>query len=428
MRMLTTMLAAMMFLIGTVANAAMSARDGDLFFRYRGGPTGTAAVNPVTPYDADVTARFVGLTGFAFSEKIPLVPGKTVKRWEVVDGVVPAGISFDGATGKFSGTPSTPQRGLEAFVQGYGDNGRGNAIARVTFDIFTAQDQAVTVDFYGHTNTYRFLQLPLPSGVVVDHWNIIFSPPPGVNVIGRNFDGTPSAAGRYPIAVQGYDYLDREIILFTGYYTVEDGPTFPEVADDVRPIDPDLGVQFFNVTVPTLRTVATNPTEMLYEVELEDGETLPGTVRVLDPIGTMTGDVYFPYDTAKVRWKATDVDGTIGYSNWFTFGTSYPSPKFTAATLGPFYAVVGTPYDLSLDTAGTAGDKHFSLLQGTLPKGLALDPVTGHISGTPELKEVQDGLKVGLDVTNGGNVDSAQSAPFKIIVDPAEVSLRITLK
>ena len=428
MRMLTAMFAAAMVIVGTVAHAAMTARDGELFFRYRGGPNGAAAVDPVTPYDADVTARFVGVVGFTFAEKIPLVPGKTVKRWEVVDGDIPAGVTFDGTTGEFTGMPSGAQRGLEAYVQGYGDNGRGNAIARVTFDIFSAQDQAVTVDFYGHTGKYRFLQLPVPGDITVDHWNIVMGPPPGVNVIGRNYDGTPSAAGRYPVVVQGFDYLERELILFTGYYTVEDGPTFPAVADDVRPIDPDIGYQSFNITVPPIKTVSNKQSGMVFEVELEDGQTMPGAVSVLDPVGTIAGYVYFPYDTATIRWKATDVDGTVGYSNWFTFGTSYPSPKFTATTLGPFYAVVGEQFNLAFGASGTAGDKNYTLLQGILPKGLTLDAGSGHISGIPEQTEQQDGIIVGLDVTNAGIVDSTQSVPFRIIVDPADVSLRIKLK
>lgn len=428
MRIIVSLLAAVMMLVAGAANAAMLARDGEFFFRYKGGPSGAAPVSVITPFDADVTARFVGVVDYEFSEKIPMVPGKPVKRWDVVDGEIPEGITFDSSAGLFSGTPVAEIRGMEAYLQGYDASGHASALAKVTFDIFQPRDQLAKVDFYAHTNRFRFEQLPVPSDMTVDHWNVIFSPPPGVDVIGRNYDGTPSREGRYPVAVQGFDYLDREIILLVGYYLVEDGPTFSEVADDLQPISPQLGHVTFDKRPPFVRSVSqTAGGGVEFDLEIAEGETLPGTTQLASSSGEIMGDVFYPYQTASVRWKATDVDGTVGFSNWFEFGTSYPTPSFSDNPLGPFYGVVDTPLTVAFSSLGTSGNKTFSVKQGSLPEGLRLEGETGRISGSPVKAERQDDIVISLDIENGGTIDTIETVPFSFIIDDQEVGIDISM-
>ena len=428
MRFLAAFFTALMIMFGSVANAAIVARDGELFFRYRGGPAATDT-SVVSPFDADVTARFIGVVGFDLSEKIPLIPGKVVKRWALLDGTLPNGIRFGGAEGLFEGRPTDEGMGREVYLQGFDAAGGKNAIAHVVFDIFKPRDQFGVVDFYGHTDQYRFEQLPVPFGTTIDHWKVHYPPPPGVSVIGRNYDGTPTKPGRYPVVVQGFDYLNREVILMAGYYLVEDGPTFPEIADDVRPIDPKVGRQIFDLWRPAMRSVApgNDYTRMLYEIELAPGEDMPGTVFAQGYIGRLVGDVFYPYQTAKVRWKATDVDGTTGVSNWFTFGTSYQTPGIGANPLGPFDGIVGEPFKVVFKEQGTAGVRTYSLVEGELPEGLELDQQTGEIAGTPVKAETQSGLVVKLEIVNGGKTDVTQTVPFEIRIDDQPVGVQISL-
>ena len=420
---------AMALVVGSLTSAsAAGGSDGSFYFRY-----GTHLISsepaqeePVADYDADITARFVGVVGFDLSEKIPLIPGKTIRRWQIVDGAVPAGVSFDDSDGVFSGQPARAQRNLAAFVRGFDGSGDAVAIAEVRFDVFQPSADYQQVDFYGHTGRYNFEQLPVPQGMTVDHWDLFFSPPPGVSVIGSNYDGTPSASGRYPVVARGFDYLDREMILLAGYYLVEDGPVFPEIADDIRPVDPQVGLQQFNFWPPALRSVGGDPAQITYSAEVSDGETLPGTVTASPLSARVFGNVYFPYQTAKMRFKAVDIDGAVGHSNWFTIGTSYPTPMFSSSTLGPFAGAVGREFSVGFETQGSAGEKTFTVLAGTLPEGLSLDAATGVISGVPSRAEEQNNIQLHLAVRNGSIVDETTSVPFSIKISPETVGLEIS--
>lgn len=408
------------------ANANIIGKNGEVFFRYDTGQERATEVPPPSHQTSDITAHFVGVVGFPFSEKIPLVPGKTITSWSLISGSIPRGLSFDPSTGIVSGNPETPVRGAEALAQGYDAAGAKAAIAEISIDTFKPNNQYRQVDFYAHTNHYQFQQLPVPDGMTVDHWNIIFTPPPGVDVVGRNYDGTPTAPGRYPIAAQGFDFLDREQLLLTGYYTVEDGPTFAAISDDVRPVPQIPGYQSFNDSPPSVRSVGGGA--MRYTVEVKAGDVLPGSVNaeVVQPKGVrLFGNVAQPYQTASVRYKAVDTDGTIGYSNWWKIGTSNPQPDFNATTLGPFDLTVGTYVEIPFGTRGTTGAKNFTVASGTLPAGLTLDAVNGVIRGTPTTVETQTGISLHLDVTNNGNVDATNSVPFTIRVFPKAVGLAI---
>ncbi|MCZ7451022.1 hypothetical protein O8B93_25975 [Agrobacterium rhizogenes] len=254
--------------------------------------------------------------------------------WRVVSGALPDGIVFDRATQTFWGTPTAEGKGTIVELEGYDANGELVATAVANFDVYTVQGTPVTVDLYAHTGKYRFDTLPIPNGITVDSWRRVYMPPDGITVNGPYFEGTLSKAGVYPVFIQGINYMGDVVATYQGKYTVEDGPTFPHIPDDVRKlpqIDNGAYGALFNFGAPNPHRPnrLINPTRPAgYYLELETGEELPFGVisNQVSKDLKLSGYATQPYDTTKIRFKAIDSDATVGYSNWFTIGTSDPQP------------------------------------------------------------------------------------------------------
>ena len=404
----------------------ISSIASEFMFRYKSGLVQVADVN--TEQKADITATFIGVVGFEFSEAIPLIPGKAISYWVPLDPVLPEGLSFDSDAGVISGTPKDALKFDTVRYVGFGPTGHADAYADVSIKIFDAADTVKKVDVYAHTGRYKLDRLEVPDGITVDYWKTLEAPPPGVELAGHTFDGTPSRAGQYPVAILGFDYLDRPIILFYGSYLVQDGPTFPAVPDDIKQV-PDVPLYATFAKSPIslgpsgLRSISPSGiAAMTYSLEVEAGSSLPPGLSVGN-YAAIGGEIHKPYAVGTVRWRARDIDGTVGYSNWFKIGTSDPNPAFGNARLGPFYMVVGQPYDIGFSTKGVVGTSLFALETGSLPEGLSLDPATGRIAGVPTTEERREGISLSLTVSNSGISDKTVSAPFEIIVVPAGITL-----
>jgi hypothetical protein len=75
----------------------------------------------------------------------------------------------------------------------------------------------------------------------------------------------------------------------------------------------------------------------------------------------------------------TDSNGSLDYQAMVVSS----EPLLALATASLPVAVVGSPYDTQLVATGGVGSYGWSLSQGSLPAGLALNAATGLISGTP---------------------------------------------
>ncbi|WP_166096788.1 putative Ig domain-containing protein [Rhizobium flavescens] len=403
--------------------------DGTFYYRYK---FMVAANDDSGEYAKDITAYFVAGVGLDFAELLPLKGKWERDTWTVVSGTLPEGISFDPVTRKFSGRASKTGKSVVNLIA-YDQAGERVGSAEANFEVFDLQTQPAEVLIYAHTNKFRSYALPLPSGVEVATWQRLTPMPTGFSQNGRLIEGTATAEGTYPLLIRGLDYTGKEVVSFIGRYVVEDGPTFRTIADIVKPIPSQTSLQFsFGSAMPAHKVNygIDGDARVEYTYEVKQGETLPFT-SVMKKWGTppvaMDFNTVTPYQTALIRYKAVDVDGTVGYSNWFRYGSSNPTPNCSYQSGSTLSFFTGIDPKLPVPVpSGAYGDLSFELVSGELPEGTSLDAKTGLISGVPVKVEPTRALEFRVSVANGENVETT-SCFFSVEVKPKMPSVRDTL-
>lgn len=407
------------FCISSSHASQITGEDGQYFFRYKANISATTTDTELE--SKSVTAFYTAGIGIEFSEILPLKPEWTDDNWRVVSGDLPSGITFDTQTRHFSGTPSSITSNKIVNLEGYDKAGNFVARATVTFDVVAIEGVPVATTLYAHTGKFKVDELPipdgLPDGTTISSWTRFYDLPSGITLSSRYVQGTPPIAGTHKLLIQGKDYKGNVVATYFGKYVVEDGPTFPHISDLVYKL-PQLEWGYalqmnFGAPNPFSVNYKIDPSRNVrYYVEKKNQEELfPGNVVSNDsPVSlNLNGWIDQPYDTATIRFRAVDVDGTVGYSNWFKFGSSDPQPSCDpfAPRLLPFVTGVNSSVQVPVPY-GDQGTLTYRLTSGSLPEGLSIDSTTGIISGIPLISGDNRDFGVVIDVTNGENVVSTE--------------------
>lgn len=406
------------------------------FFRFE--KTGLGMATPA-PVSKNISAYFIAGLGKEFSEQIPMKAEWEGNNWVIVEGIPPIGISFNPANRTFSGTATQPVRNASVSLVGYDAAGNAEATAIVKFDVYEVPNSAIRVSPYGHTGKFMTETLPLPQDVVVHRWEIINSPPEGVTYNGRFVEGTPARAGAYPILNIGYDYNGNAITAYMGNFTVEDGPTFAFIPDDLRTVQEQPGcavgyecASWTNERMPEAKHSISEWNKVRYSYEV-NGELPTGLrfqqVNAPRPPALKVGRVFGFYDQADVRIKAVDVDGSIGYSNWFKIGSlgpvglCKPSGNKSQIELGAVLgeAFYGSGYRIPFGEATTG--LNVSLKSGALPDGLRLDAANGLLYGAPTRAQ-EATFTVEATYPASPDFEPVECGPYKVIVSPGKFDLQ----
>ncbi|MNU37780.1 putative Ig domain protein [compost metagenome] len=416
------------------SQAAMFGSHGEYFFRYKDPVFKSASDNGLE--SKDVTVFYVAGVGFPFDEILPLKPEWQDDDWRIVSGSLPDGISFNAATRSFSGTPTLEAAGQVVKLEGFDLNGNSVAKASVTFDVVTLQGVPVPTTLYAHTGHYKVDELPvpdgMPSGVAIESWAKLYALPGGVDLDNRYVQGTPTKPGTYKLLITGENYKGDVVATYFGKYVIEDGPTFPHIRDVVDKL-PQLewgwGLQRdFGAPSPYGVNYKIDPMKgVRYYVERKTPtEVFPGTTASNEqPLNlNIRGWVYEPYQTATIRFKAVDVDGTVGYSNWFAFGSSDPQPGCNPFSSSALPVVTGVETNIQIPPPfGAQGSVTYNLTEGKLPGGLSLDAKSGIISGQALVAGDNQNISIVVDVANGEHVVSTQECKYQVVVKNGAVGI-----
>jgi hypothetical protein len=431
-------LSALLILTQIVAPAsALSLSDGQFYFRFKSGVQ--EQVIPDDSTSKDITAFYIAGLGEDFSEILPMKAEWENDDWQIVKGSLPSGISFNSSTLTFEGRPTNIGSQVTVELSGFNARGEEVATATATFSVYDMPDTVVSVNYYHRTNQYASDALKLPTGVTIDGDPVLISAaPPGVTYNARYFDGTPTKAGVYPVLAFGYDYTrTKPIIAFKGKYTVEDAPVFARVNDDLRKLTESdywgcrTGSEcavWYEGSTPKVQRALKSASDVKYSVEVQGGGSLPGSLQFRNGPSNLQkfGRTYTAYDQATIRYRAVDVDGIPGYSNWFKIGslghTELCKPTSSVSNI-EIRGTVNSPLAYSIPDSKDQSVKQYAITGGQLPSGIQFNSSTGSFSGAPTQRGTTDGVFVEISYPSSQGSAPVICGPYRFSIAPTALSL-----
>lgn len=308
----------------------------------------------------------VGEVGVSYSHAFPVTSGTPPFTFLITSGSLPPGITLNSSTGVVSGTPTTA--GTYPFTIEVIDANSlsSSAACSITINpgpsVACASPPAGTVGIaYTHTfpasggtppYTFAIVAGALPTGLSLNTSTGVVS-------------GTPTTVGTFPFTIQVTDSLGSSS-------TANCSITINASTLAVFCNNPPNGTTSVPYTHTFIATGGTPP----YTFTITAGSLPPGLV--MDPSGfvhgtpTMAGTFTFTVTVTDAALSMASVVCSITIVQMFQLNCSN-------APVG----TVGIPYLFAIVIVGGVPPYTFSVIIGTLPPGLTLDPTTGVISGIP---------------------------------------------
>ncbi len=310
-----------------------------------------------------------GTQGTPYSQGVNASGGTLPYTFGVTAGSLPTGLALNASTGAITGTPTGS--GVSNFtIQAMDANAdTGSRAYTVTINLVpltinpaslpsatlgTAYSQTITATGGTAPYTYAIVSGALPAGLALNG---------ATGAIG----GTPTAGGAFNFTVQATDATPNT---GTKAYTLNVGTN----SLTVNPASLPAGTQGVAYTQTMTASGGTAP----YTFTISTG-ALPAGLALNSTTGAITGT---PTTTGTSQFTVSAVDGngnvgsralalTIGSNSLTINPSSLPS------------ATLGTAYGQTMTATGGTAPYTYVVLSGALPAGLALNGVTGALSGTP---------------------------------------------
>jgi hypothetical protein len=406
-RKFTTLALAALYL--SMSLVPVQADGNQYWFRYKTAKTFTDVSEELPDDDKDLTIKYVAAVGYSFRQTMPSNPKWDASSWEVTSDHLPPGITFDPSTNVFSGTPTGVGAPTVTLLTGRGPTGTAVATAHVTFSVIASRGAVFQETFYAHTGHFKSDTIDLGGRVAAASWTVDSPPPGGIEASGLLVQGTPAAADTTSFSMTGYNLKGDPVASVVVTYIIEDGPTFRHISDRLWELS-NSGFYPTNIYAgPNLQYAIDDRSLVRYYLEIADGSHMPEGMRLAySPSTNIAGTIHVPYEQGTVRWKAVDVDGTFGYSNWFTFGTTDPQPTCDPSGVRKLVWYTGRTvnYQVRLDRGAQGDAKSYRIVSGAVPPGVSFNAADGRFSGTPSVAATRRPMNVEVSLTTDGNTTS----------------------
>lgn len=326
--------------------------------------------NPPPTLNIENTAMADGVVGSPYFGAA-VSSGGTGLHTYTISGSLPGGLSFDGAEGSITGTPTGPA-GESDFSVTVTDSGTPAQTDTQAFTLRIAEPMVAgfgtppTAEIgapYSHSLTasggtppYTF-SADLPSGLSIDADGVI--------------SGTPAADARTAI----------------GGAAISDSAEPPQVADDEFRVRVELGVS--TTALPDAAGGDSYAAQLLADGGLPNfrWEMTGGTAPVnVSPEGIVTGPFVATCAVLDYTLDVTVTDddspaqiATRAGITLSVFAQDVAIPPTSALPVAP----IGQPFSYTIGVTPGVAPYAFAVLSGSLPPGIALNGSSGELSGTP---------------------------------------------
>ncbi len=352
-----------------------------------------------------------GVVGAAYSTTLTASGGTAPLSWSITSGSLPAGLSFNAATGLISGTPTAT--GTSTFIVRVVDS------SAVPFPITANESITITAGTAalivsgappsGTVGVAYTTALSATGGVAPYTWSILSgSLPTGLilNPTSGVITGTPTTQGSSTFTAQAQDSTGAKAS--APFVIVINPAQVPLSLSNTALPNGTVGVAYSS-------TIGVSGGTSPYTCVLTSG-TLPAGLSLNGCVVSGTPTTAGP---VTVMVKATDSANPANTVTGPESITINPAPSLTISS--PPAATAGTPYTGVIPISGGNSPYSCSITTGTLPAGLTLTGCT--LSGTPTTPGT---TTVTVKGTDSSTPVVTTSTPINVVVNPAPLTLTNT--
>ncbi|HEX3842240.1 MAG TPA: putative Ig domain-containing protein, partial [Acidimicrobiales bacterium] len=340
-----------------------------------------------------------GEVGAPYSQTLVGSGGTAPLTWSVTTGSLPAGLTLNAATGVISGTPTAA--GSPTFIVTLTDTNGKKATQSYTLAVVIGPSITTPSLPSGEVGVAYSQPLAGTGGTTPYTWSVTTgSLPAGLTLNSATgvISGSPTAAGSPTFTVT---LTDANSQTSTKVFTVVVAAV-PSITTPSLPSG-EVGVAYSQTLAGT--GGATPYAWSVTTGSLPAGLTLNSATGVISGSPTTAGSPTFTVTLTDANNQTATHSYTVGI---------LALPSITTATLPG--GEVGVTYSQTLAGTGGATPYAWSVTTGSLPAGLALNPSTGVISGTPTASG-PDTFTVTL--TDANNETATQSYTVTTLAAPS---------